>query len=316
MPRDLIFPPVDPYATGYLQVDAIHSVYWEESGNPDGIPVVFLHGGPGAGASPVHRRFFDPASYRIVIFDQRGAGRSLPLGEVRENTTDHLLGDMERLRLHRGIERWHVFGGSWGSTLALAYAQTHPERTISLVVRGIFLMHQQEIDWFLYGMRKIFPEAWQRFVGHLPQDEQDRLLESYYQRLISPDPSVHIPAARAWSLYEGACSTLMPSPDTMALAGSDDHAVGLARLEAHYFRNNLFEPETLLLDRIDRIRHIPTAIVQGRYDIVCPIETADRLHREWPQARYVVVNDAGHSAMEPGIRSALVESTNRFRSLA
>ncbi|WP_366654256.1 prolyl aminopeptidase [Fodinicurvata sp. EGI_FJ10296] len=315
MPRDVIFPPVDPYATGYLQVDGLHSVYWEESGNPEGTPVVFLHGGPGAGASPVHRRFFDPASYRIVIFDQRGAGRSRPLGETRDNTTDHLIADMERLRLHRGIDRWHVFGGSWGSTLALAYAQSHPDRVVSLVVRGIFLMRQYEIDWFLYGMRKIFPEAWHRFVAHLPQDEQDTLLESYYRRLTSPDPSIHIPAARAWSLYEGACSTLMPSPDTMALAGSDDHAVGLARLEAHYFRNNMFEPENRLLDRLDRIRHIPTAIVQGRYDIVCPIETADRLHREWPQARYVVVNDAGHSAMEPGIRSALVEATSRFRSL-
>jgi proline iminopeptidase len=315
MPRDVIFPPLDPYATGYLQVDDVHSIYWEQSGNPEGAPVVFLHGGPGAGASPVHRRFFDPANYRIVIFDQRGAGRSRPLGETRNNTTDLLITDMEVLRRKLGIERWHVFGGSWGSTLALAYAQAHGDRTISLVIRGIFLMRQPEINWFLYGMRKIFPEAWARFVGYLPEGERDDLLEAYYRRLINPDPAIHIPAARAWSLYEGSCSTLIPNPDTLALAGSDEHAVGLARLEAHYFRNNLFDTESFLLDRLDRIRHIPTVIVQGRYDIVCPIETADEVHRAWPQARYVVVGDAGHSAMEPGIRSALVDATSRFRSL-
>ena len=315
MPRDAIYPPIEPYATGFLQVDAIHTLYWEESGNPDGIPVVFLHGGPGAGASPIHRRFFDPSVYRIVVFDQRGSGRSRPMAEIRDNTTDLLISDMERLRRHRGVDRWHVFGGSWGSTLALAYAQAFPDQTISLVLRGIFLMQRREIDWFLYGMRMIFPEAWHRFTGFLPEAERHDLLEAYYRRLIDPSPAVHLPAARAWSTYEGSCSTLMPNPDGVAAAGDDAHAIGLARIEAHYFRNNLFDPETRILDGLNAIRSIPAVIVQGRYDIVCPIRTADMLRRAWPEARYVVVPDAGHSAMEPGIRAALVDAMTRFRAL-
>jgi proline iminopeptidase len=316
MPRDAIYPPLDPYQTGHEQVDSIHCIYWEQCGNPNGVPVLFLHGGPGAGASPMHRRFFDPAHYRIVIMDQRGAGRSRPLGETRNNTTAHLVADIEHLRRRLGIARWHVFGGSWGSTLALAYAQEHPERCISLVLRGIFLMRRSEVDWFLYGMRMIFPEAWSQFAGFLPDSERGDLLEGYYRRLMHDDPAVHLPAARAWSIYEGACSTLLPNPDTVAAAGEDAHALGLARIEAHYFRNNLFDPETLLLDRVNRIRHIPTAIVQGRYDVVCPIATADELRLAWPEARYVVVPDAGHSAMEPGIRAALIDATQRFRTLA
>ncbi|HET8728600.1 MAG TPA: prolyl aminopeptidase [Alphaproteobacteria bacterium] len=316
MPRDAIYPPLDPYQTGTLQVDPIHRIYWEQCGNPHGVPVVFLHGGPGAGASPMHRRFFDPGHYRIVILDQRGAGRSRPLGEVRNNTTAHLIADIEALRGRLGIDRWHVFGGSWGSTLALAYAQEHPERCLSLVLRGIFLMRRSEIDWFLYGMRMIFPDAWAQFSGFLPAAERDDLLESYHRRLINPDPDIHLPAARAWSIYEGACSTLLPNPDTVAAAGEDTHALGLARIEAHYFRNNLFDPETLLLDRMSRVRHIPGAIVQGRYDVVCPIVTADELRQAWPEARYVVVPDAGHSAMESGIRAALIDATQRFRSIA
>lgn len=316
MPRDAIYPPLDPYQTGHEQVDSIHCIYWEQCGNPNGVPVLFLHGGPGAGASPMHRRFFDPAHYRIVIMDQRGAGRSRPLGETRNNTTAHLVADIEHLRRRLGIARWHVFGGSWGSTLTLAYAQEHPERCISLVLRGIFLMRRSEVDWFLYGMRMIFPEAWSQFAGFLPDSERGDLLEGYYRRLMHDDPAVHLPAARAWSIYEGACSTLLPNPDTVAAAGEDAHALGLARIEAHYFRNNLFDPETLLLDRVNRIRHIPTAIVQGRYDVVCPIATADELRLAWPEARYVVVPDAGHSAMEPGIRAALIDATQRFRTLA
>lgn len=315
MPRDSIYPAILPYDSGRLRVDRRHDLYWEQSGNPDGAPVVFLHGGPGAGASPMHRRFFDPGHYRIVIFDQRGAGRSRPLGDLTDNTTDHLVGDIEALRRHLGIDRWHVFGGSWGSTLALAYAQRHPDRVRSLVLRGIFLMRSQEIEWFLTGMRTIFPEAWEAFARHLPEDERGDLLEGYFRRLTDPDPAVRMAAARAWSVYEGACSTLLPSADAVAAAGEDGHALGLARIEAHYFRNNRFEPETRLLDDIGRIRHIPAAIVQGRYDIVCPIATADELRRAWPEARYVVVADGGHSAMEPGIRNALIDATERFKTL-
>lgn len=315
MPRDLIFPPIEPYQVGYLDVDDVHSIYWEQCGNPHGAPIVFLHGGPGAGASPTHRRFFDPAHYRIVIFDQRGAGRSRPLGEIRDNTTPHLVEDMELLRRHLGIARWHVFGGSWGSTLALAYGQGHPDRCLSLILRGIFLMRRSEIDWFLYGMKTIFPEAWERFSTFLPEEERGDLLEAYWRRLTDPDPAVHMPAARSWSVYEGACSTLLPNPETVAAAGEDVHALGLARIEAHFFRNNLFDPETRLLDEVDRVRGVPAVIVQGRYDIVCPISTADTLRKAWPEAQYIVVPDAGHSAMEPGIRAALIGAAQRFRNL-
>jgi len=316
MPRGELFPPIDPYQTGRLRVSDLHTIYWEQSGNPAGVPVVFLHGGPGAGASPTHRRFFDPYHYRIVVLDQRGAGRSTPLGEIAENDVPDLVGDLERLREALGIRRWIVFGGSWGSTLALAYAQTHPDRVLGLILRGIFLMRRQEIHWFLYEMRQIFPEAWGQFAGFIPEGERGDLLEAYWRRLTSDDPAVRMAAARAWSVYEGACSTLLPSPELISASGEDNHALGLARIEAHYFRNNLLTPEAQLLERVDRIRHIPAVIVQGRYDIVCPIRTADELHRVWPEADYIVVPDAGHSAMEPGVRSALVQATERFKTLS
>lgn len=315
MPRSELFPPIDPYQTGFLRVDDPHEIYWEQCGNPDGVPILFLHGGPGAGASPTHRRFFDPRHYRIVILDQRGAGRSRPLGELRANTTADLVADLERLRTTLGIERWHVFGGSWGSTLALAYAQSHPDRCLGLILRGIFLMRRAEIDWFLYDMRRIFPEAWATFSGFIPKEEQGDLLEAFHRRLTGPDPAMRMAAARVWSVYEGACSTLLPSPEIVSASGEDRHALGLARIEAHYFRDNLFEPQDRLLRHIDRIRDIPAVIIQGRYDIVCPIATADELHRAWPQARYVVVPDAGHSALEPGIRAALVAATERFKDI-
>ncbi len=315
MTRADLFPPIEPYQSGMLRVDATHTLYWEQSGNPGGAPVLFLHGGPGAGASPTHRRFFDPTHYRIVIFDQRGAGRSRPLGETRANTTELLIDDIERLREMLEIERWHVFGGSWGSTLALAYSETHPERCVSLVLRGIFLAQRSEIDWFLYSMGTIFPEPWAEFAGFLPEDERGDLLEGYWRRLNDPDPAVRIAAARAWSIYEGACSSLMPNPELVSAAAEDCHALGLARIEAHYFRNNLFQPDTKLLDEIHRVRHIPAVIVQGRYDVVCPIVTADRLRRVWPEADYRIIPDAGHSAMEPGIRIALVQATELFRDL-
>jgi len=314
-PQKELYPEIQPIESGLLKLDDIHTMYWEVSGNPQGTPVVFLHGGPGAGTTPTHRRFFDPAHYRIVLFDQRGAGRSLPLGETRKNTTPHLIRDIEELRRHLDIERWLVFGGSWGSTLALAYTEAHPERAIGLVLRGIFLCRKSEIDWFLYGVRSIYPEPWRTFAEFLPGEERDDLLGNYHKRLMDPDPAIHMPAARRWSVYEGSCSTLLPSPETVAAFGDDRMALGLARMEAHYFVNDIFLPKDSLLENLARIRHLPAAIVQGRYDVVCPIATADELHRAWPEARYQVVADAGHSAMEPGIRSALVEATDRFRTL-
>jgi proline iminopeptidase len=308
-----LYPAIEPYETGRLQAGSGHSLYWEQSGHPQGVPVAFLHGGPGAGAAPSHRRFFDPNFYRIVIHDQRGAGRSTPLGGITDNTADHLVADLEALRQLLGIERWLVFGGSWGSTLALAYAQAHPDRCLGLILRGIFLMRRSEIDWFLNGMGTVFPEAHAAFAGHVPEAERGDLLEAYWRRLDSPDPARRIAAARAWSAYEGSCSTLMPPVN--AADADDRHALGLARIEAHYFRTQLFEPDDRLLQGIGRIRHLPASIIQGRYDMVCPVRTADALHRAWPEAEYTVVADAGHAAMEPGIRAALVDATERFKGL-
>jgi proline iminopeptidase len=315
MARREFYPEIEPFASGHLPVGGPHQLYYEQCGNPKGAPVVFLHGGPGAGSSPVHRRFFDPAHYRIVILDQRGAGRSRPLGEITDNTTPHLIADLERLRDHLRIDRWLVFGGSWGSTLAIAYAEHHPERCRALVLRGIFLCRRSEIQWFLQGMRAFAPEIWHDFTRFLPPEERGDLLKNYYKRLIDPDPKVHMPAARKWSVYEGTCCTLLPSPETVESFAQDTVALGMARMEAHYFMNDIFLPEDSLLQNIGRIRHIPAAIVQGRYDLVCPIVTADEVARAWPEAEYTIVPDAGHSAMEPGIRSALIEATDRFRSL-
>jgi proline iminopeptidase len=296
-----------------LALDALHTMYWEQSGNPRGVPVLFLHGGPGAGASPTHRRFFDPSFYRIVVFDQRGSGRSTPLGELTANTTPHLVADIERLRRQLEIDAWLVFGGSWGSTLALAYGEAHPERCLGFILRGIFLCRQPEIDWFLYGMRTIFPEAWREFANFLPEAERGDLLTHYYRRLIDPDPTVHMPAARVWSRYEGACSTLLPNVEATANFADDRVALGLARMEAHYFVNRIFLPDNGLLDNIGRLRRHPATIVQGRYDMVCPIVTADDLVRAWPEARYIVVPDAGHSALEPGVRASLVAAAERYK---
>lgn len=313
--RDL-FAPIEPHRTGTLRLDARHTMYWEESGNPRGAPVVFLHGGPGAGATAVHRRFFDPDAWRIVIFDQRGAGRSIPLGETMDNSPAHLVADIDRLRLELGIDRWLVFGGSWGSTLALDYAETHPDVCAGLVLRGIFLCRAEEIDWFLYGVRRVFPEAWRAFAGFLPEAERADILAGYHRRLLDPDPSVHLPAARAWSTYEGACSTLLPNPENLSAFGEERLALGLARIEAHFFRHHLFAGARDLIARIGQIRHLPGVIVQGRYDMVCPIGSADALARAWPEAEYRIVPDAGHSAMEPGIREQLVLATERMRRRA
>ncbi len=313
MSRQELFAPIEPYATGKLPLDARHTMYWEQSGNANGVPAVFLHGGPGAGATATHRRFFDPAHYRIIIYDQRGAGRSTPLAAVIDNTLANLIADLEQLREHIGIDRWLVFGGSWGSTLALAYAQAHPERCRGLVLRGIFLCRQREIDWFIKGMRLVFPEAWRSFTEYLLPSERKDILGAYYRRLIDPDPAIHLPAARAWSSYEGACSTLLPSPDTVAAFGEDRVALGLARIEAHFFLNEVIPPERDLVAGVAPLRQIPAVIVQGRYDMVCPIASADELARAWPEADYVIVPDAGHSAMEPGIRSRLVVATERLK---
>lgn len=314
--REELYPPIEPFRTGRLALDGIHTMYWEQSGNPQGVPVVFLHGGPGAGSAPNHRRLFDPAHYNIVIFDQRGAGRSTPLGELRENTTPLLIADIETLRQHLGIARWLVFGGSWGSTLALAYGEVHPQHCIGFVLRGIFLCRKSEIDWFLYGLQNIFPEAWQAFTRLIPETERGDLLTAYHQRLIDPDPAVHMPAARAWSSYEGSCSTLLPSPDTVAYFASDVVALGLARMEAHYFKHNIFLPVNSLLDKVSRIRDKPAVIIQGRYDAVCPAVSAHDLHCAWPEAEYIVVPAAGHAAWEPGICAELVRATERFKSLS
>jgi proline iminopeptidase len=311
--RTELYPAIEPFASGMLAVDATHAIYWEQSGNPRGLPVLFLHGGPGAGASPTHRRFFDPAFYRIVVFDQRGSGRSTPLGELADNTTPHLIDDIERLRRLLEIDAWLVFGGSWGSTLALAYGEVHPERCRAFILRGVFLCRPSEIDWFLHGMRTVFPEAWREFSGFLPTAEQGDLLGGYYQRLVDRDPAIHMPAARVWSRYEGACSTLLPNVEATANFADDRVALGLARMEAHYFVNRIFLPDNSLIDNVGRIRRHPATIVQGRYDMVCPIMTADDLARAWPEARYIVVPDAGHSALEPGIRAALVAATERFK---
>ncbi len=313
MPRGDLFPEIGPLETGFLPLSGGHVMYWEQVGNPRGQPVLFLHGGPGAGAGTVHRRFFDPGHWRIIIFDQRGAGRSRPLGELRHNTTPDLVSDIEALRRHLGIERWLLFGGSWGSTLALAYAQSVPERVTGCVLRGVFLGRKAEVDWFLRGLAAVFPDAHAAFAGHLPPEERADLLGAYLRRLTSPDLLVQQAAAHAWSIYEGSCSTLLPSPETVACFARDRSAIGLARIEAHYFAHDLFLPPEGLLGHMGRIGHIPAEIVQGRYDMICPASSAFDLAAAWPSARLTIVPDAGHSALEPGIRRNLIAAVERFR---
>lgn len=310
-----LFPPLTPYSSGFLSVDGVHNLYWEQSGNPDGVPVFLLHGGPGAGATPTHRRFFDPDHYRIIIFDQRGCGRSYPLGCLDNNTTKHLVGDIELLRRHLNIDRFHIFGGSWGSTLALHYATLYPERCLSMILRGIFLCEQDEIDWFLYGIKTVFPEAWEQFAGFLPESERKDVLGAFYKRLTGADQKMQMDCAIRWSLYEGACSSLLPNYETITTEEQKQHALALARIEAHFFTNEVVKPEHSLLRKIDRIRHIPTIIVHGRYDIICPMQTAYKLHQAWQEADYIVVPDAGHSALDPAIRSRLIEATENFKTI-
>ena len=319
--RPDLFPDLQPHHHGMLEVDGLHRLYWEQCGNPEGMPVVFLHGGPGAGASAAHRRFFDPRFYRIVLFDQRGAGRSRPQAEVRDNTTAHLVADMEKLRQHLGIDRWLVFGGSWGAALALAYGIAHPECCLGFVLRGVFLARRWELDWFLNGMATVHPEAGRAFIAFLPEAERDDPVAAYHRRLLDEDPAIHRPAARAWAAYENACSRFaIPGDGTMAAASAATTVdpggwapLGLARIECHYFRHAMFLDEGALLAGVPRIRHLPCIIVQGRYDLVCPPVSAVELADSWPGSRIEIVPDAGHSAMEPGIRRALVAATEELR---
>jgi proline iminopeptidase len=314
--RDL-YPEIEPYDQGMLPVSPVHTLYYEQCGNPEGVPVVFLHGGPGGGTSPDYRRFFDPAAYRIVLFDQRGAGKSTPHANLEENTTWHLVADIEQVREHLGIESWVVFGGSWGSTLALAYAQTHPARARALVLRGIFLCRPKEIRWFYQeGASAVYPDAWEHYVKVIPEAERADLLGAFHRRLTSDDEAVRLEAARAWSVWEGSTSKLYPDEDFIAHFGDPQFALAFARIECHYFMNNaFFETDNYLIENVGRIRHIPAVIVQGRYDVVCPLMSAWELHRAWPEADLQIIPDAGHSALEPGTRSALVEATDRFRTV-
>jgi proline iminopeptidase len=315
VPRGDLFPEIGPYETGYLPLGDEHVMYWEQVGNPRGKPVLFLHGGPGAGAGAVHRRFFDPNIWRVIIFDQRGAGRSKPLGALAANTTQHLVADIETLRTFLNIDRFLLFGGSWGSTLALAYAQAHPEAVMGAVLRGIFLGRPAEVDWFLHGLARVFPDAHAAFAQFLPAEERHDLLGAFLARLTNPDPEIHGPAARAWSIYEGSCSTLLPSFEAVSAFAQDRAAIGLARIEAHYFAHNLFLPAGGLLAHMDPLRTIPGEIVQGRYDMICPAQSAFDLAAAWPMARLTLVPDAGHSALEPGVRTALIAALERCRAL-
>ena len=310
-----LFPAITPYSSGYMPVDKPHEIYWEQSGNPDGVPVLFIHGGPGAGCSPVHRQFFDPNYYRIILFDQRGAGRSTPHACLENNTTEALVGDIEQLREHLNIDKWHLFGGSWGSTLALAYASEHADKCLSMVLRGIFLMEKDGIDWLLYENKNIFPEAWEQFVSIIPEEERDDLLTAYHKRLTSDDKQIRLEAGMSWSLYESACASLIPNYEIITTDEQRDHAIAISVIECHYFVTQLYKPEEGLITKVDRFRHIPTTIIQGRYDCICPLISAHRLHSAWPEADYIVVPDGGHSALDPAIGSRLVEATENVKTL-
>ena len=309
-----LYPLVEPYDSGFLDVGDGHEVYYEQVGIPDGVPALFVHGGPGGGGDVNARRFFDPRKYRAILFDQRGCGRSRPHAVLENNTTWHLVADIERLREKLGIERWLVFGGSWGSTLSLAYAEAHPDSVTGLVLRGIFLLRRSELRWFYqHGAGEMFPEHWRQFAEFIPEAERDDLLSAYHLRLTGDDKDVGLEAARRWSLWEGATSSLLPNPERESAFAADEFALALARIEAHYFVNRgFFASETQLLDGTDRLRSMPARIVQGRYDVVCPAVTALELAGRWPEAELTVVPDAGHSAFEPGIARELVAATDRF----
>jgi len=313
-PLRSLYPEIEPFDSGFLPVSPLHTLYYEQCGNPNGKPVVFLHGGPGGGTNAKCRRFFDPAVYRIVLFDQRGCGKSKPHAELTDNTTWDLVADIERVRERLGIERWQVFGGSWGSTLALAYAQTHPDKVSELVLRGIFMLRRWELEWFYQkGCDALYPDAWETYLNAIPEVERGDLMSAYHRRLTSPDAKTRTDAARAWSVWEGATSFLWQDKSHIESSAEDEFALAFARIECHYFVNGgFFEHDDQLLRNIERIRNIPAVIVQGRYDVVCPLRSAWDLHRAWPEADLHIVQDAGHSAFEPGIVHELVEATDRF----
>ena len=309
----LLYPPIEPYRTGVLDTGDGHQIYWELCGNPAGTPAVFLHGGPGAGCSPDHRRLFDPRRYNVLLFDQRGCGRSRPHAGLEHNTTWHLVADIERLREMLGIPRWLVFGGSWGSTLALAYAQAHTERVSALILRGIFTLRRSELHWYYQdGASWLFPDLWEDFLAPIPPEERDDLMAAYRRRLVGPDLAVQRQCARAWSLWEGRTIRLLPDTDAESHHGEDDFALAFARIENHYFVHGGWLEEGQLLRDAPRLRHIPGVIVQGRYDACTPVRSAWDLHRAWPEADWRLVPDAGHAWLEPGILRELRAATDRF----
>lgn len=309
-----MYPEIEPYSTGFLKVSDLHTIYFEEVGNPKGKPVVFLHGGPGGGIIANYRRYFNPEKWRVILLDQRGCGKSTPFAELKENTTWDLVSDLEALRVHLSIARWAVFGGSWGSTLALAYAVKHPFACTELFLRGIFLLRKKEIDWFYQeGCSKIFPDAWEGYVKPIPSAERSNFIEAFYKRLTSDDLNMRKEAAAAWSVWEGSTSKLIPDSDVVARFKEDEFADAFARIECHYFVNKgFFSEDNFLLNNIEKIHHIPTVIVQGRYDVVCPAESAWDLHRAFPKAEFHIIGDAGHSLSEKGITDALITATDRY----
>jgi proline iminopeptidase len=307
------YPSLTPNAEYQLAVDDIHTLYIEESGNPKGLPVIFLHGGPGAGCGPEHRRFFDPQIYRIILFDQRGSGRSTPHAELTANTTQHLAQDIEAIREFLEIEKWVVFGGSWGATLAVVYAQSHPKSVVGLIIRGIFLARQQDLDWlFKNGANHIFPDHWQAFYSFIPEDERDDLIGAYYKRLTGDDELVRMAAAKSWSLWEGRCITLQPSPKLVDHFVDPFFAIALARMECHYFMHDCFLEPGQILNDMPKIQHLPAIIIHGRYDMVCTLDNSWLLHEAWPNSELNIVRDAGHAASEPGTTHALIEATKNI----
>ena len=312
------YPEIEPFNSGMLQVSELHNIYYEEAGNPHGKPVVFVHGGPGGGIDSSYRQFFDPEVWRIVLFDQRGCGKSLPAFELKENTTWDLVDDMEKIREKLNIKNWTVFGGSWGSTLGLTYAISHARKVNGLILRGIFLLREKEIKWFYQeGASFIFPDAWEKYLGPIPQSERHDLVSAYYKRLTSEDHKTRTEAAKAWSVWEGSTSKLQMDPNFIERFKGDDFALAFARIECHYFTNKgFFKEDGWILNNVDKIRHIPTWIVQGRYDVVCPAISAFELHSKWPESKLFIIPDAGHSASEQGIKSKLIEVTDYFGSIS
>lgn len=317
MSQRKLYPEIEPYNTGMLKVSELHTMYYEEVGNPEGKPILFLHGGPGAGLSSDYRRYFDPEFYRIILFNQRGAGKSTPHAELRENTTAHLVSDIEKLREHLNIEKWIVLGGSWGTTLALNYAINHPSKVVGLILRGIFLGRKTDIDWlYQEGASNIYPDKWEEYYNLIPEEERGNMIKAYYKRLTSENEEERLKAAKAWSVWEGNVVNLIPNEKTIEEFGASSLALSMARTECHYFINNMFnESDNHILENTDKIKHIPCRIVHGRYDMDCRISGAWELHKLLPKSELIIVKDAGHSGMEPGILSELVQATDDFKKL-